>query len=118
MAEPASFSARSLVNIIDTYELKPGDRSLLVMPLFHVHGLMAGEPSVSVPVFPTPYPTLPYPTLPFQHRQAVGHTERSHVPLTIRHLALLPARMWGLASEQYQSPVHHAMCSAMIFKAL
>lgn len=32
----------SLANIIATYELHPSDRSMLVMPLFHVHGLMAG----------------------------------------------------------------------------
>ena len=35
--------AASLANIAATYELTPKDRSLLVMPLFHVHGLMAGE---------------------------------------------------------------------------
>ena len=35
--------AASLANIAATYELSPADRSLLVMPLFHVHGLMAGE---------------------------------------------------------------------------
>lgn len=35
--------AASLANIAKTYELGPQDRSLLVMPLFHVHGLMAGE---------------------------------------------------------------------------
>ncbi|KAL3141143.1 hypothetical protein ABBQ38_003493 [Trebouxia sp. C0009 RCD-2024] len=34
--------AASLANIIATYELGPEDRSLVVMPLFHVHGLMAG----------------------------------------------------------------------------
>jgi long-subunit acyl-CoA synthetase (AMP-forming) len=34
--------AASLDNIAATYELTPRDRSLLVMPLFHVHGLMAG----------------------------------------------------------------------------
>eukprot|EP00884_Botryococcus_braunii_P001865 jgi/Botrbrau1/1167/Bobra.0162s0055.1 len=34
--------AASLSNIAQTYELTPADRSLLVMPLFHVHGLMAG----------------------------------------------------------------------------
>jgi len=34
--------AASLANIAATYELTPQDRSLLVMPLFHVHGLMAG----------------------------------------------------------------------------
>lgn len=36
---------RSLANIAGTYELQPSDRSLLVMPLFHVHGLMAGAPA-------------------------------------------------------------------------
>ncbi len=34
--------ASSLANIAATYDLGPADRSLLVMPLFHVHGLMAG----------------------------------------------------------------------------
>ncbi|DBA69706.1 hypothetical protein WJX79_006063 [Trebouxia sp. C0005] len=34
--------ASSLANIIATYELTPEDKSLVVMPLFHVHGLMAG----------------------------------------------------------------------------
>ena len=28
--------------LMQTYEFVPEDRSLLVMPLFHVHGLMAG----------------------------------------------------------------------------
>lgn len=32
----------SIANIIATYEFTPSDVSLLVMPLFHVHGLMAG----------------------------------------------------------------------------
>ncbi|KAK9838743.1 hypothetical protein WJX74_002449 [Apatococcus lobatus] len=32
----------SLANTMSTYEMQPSDRSLLVMPLFHVHGLMAG----------------------------------------------------------------------------
>ena len=34
--------AASLANIAATYELVPEDCSYLVMPLFHVHGLMAG----------------------------------------------------------------------------
>eukprot|EP00887_Chlorella_sp_A99_P002168 scaffold21.g2168.t1 len=34
--------AASLANIVRTYEFVPEDRSVLVMPLFHVHGLMAG----------------------------------------------------------------------------
>jgi acyl-CoA synthetase (AMP-forming)/AMP-acid ligase II len=33
--------AASTRNIADTYALSPGDRSLCLMPLFHVHGLMA-----------------------------------------------------------------------------
>lgn len=32
----------SISNIRKTYEFSPEDRSLLVMPLFHVHGLMCG----------------------------------------------------------------------------
>ncbi|HJO94884.1 MAG TPA: acyl--CoA ligase [Victivallales bacterium] len=32
----------SICNIINTYELSPKDKTVLVMPLFHVHGLMAG----------------------------------------------------------------------------
>lgn len=32
----------SAANIAATYRLQPDDRSMLVMPLFHVHGLMAG----------------------------------------------------------------------------
>lgn len=34
--------AASIANIWHTYRFTPQDRSLLVMPLFHVHGLMAG----------------------------------------------------------------------------
>ncbi|KAI9315205.1 hypothetical protein BX666DRAFT_1879058 [Dichotomocladium elegans] len=34
--------ATSMHNIIGTYELTPADRTLLVMPLFHVHGLVCG----------------------------------------------------------------------------
>ena len=32
----------TMYNIKETYELSPQDRTLLVMPLFHVHGLLAG----------------------------------------------------------------------------
>ncbi|PWN50811.1 putative PCS60-AMP-binding protein, peroxisomal [Violaceomyces palustris] len=32
----------TMANIIKTYELTPGDRTYLVMPLFHVHGLLCG----------------------------------------------------------------------------
>ena len=41
--------AASLHNIAATYELTDRDRSLLVMPLFHVHGLMAGMKHPSYP---------------------------------------------------------------------
>ncbi|KAG8748475.1 hypothetical protein FRC10_003608 [Ceratobasidium sp. 414] len=33
---------RTTVNIIQTYQLTPKDRTYLVMPLFHVHGLICG----------------------------------------------------------------------------
>ncbi|KAI9828990.1 MAG: hypothetical protein M1832_000013 [Thelocarpon impressellum] len=33
---------RTMKNIQETYKLTPQDRTLLVMPLFHVHGLLAG----------------------------------------------------------------------------
>ncbi|GIZ44246.1 hypothetical protein CKM354_000745000 [Cercospora kikuchii] len=33
---------RTMLNIKNTYELSPADRTMLVMPLFHVHGLLAG----------------------------------------------------------------------------
>lgn len=33
---------RTMHNIQATYELSPKDRTMLVMPLFHVHGLLAG----------------------------------------------------------------------------
>lgn len=33
---------RTMTNIVRTYQLGPEDRTLLVMPLFHVHGLLCG----------------------------------------------------------------------------
>ena len=33
---------RTMQNVENTYELGPQDRTMLVMPLFHVHGLLAG----------------------------------------------------------------------------
>lgn len=33
---------RTMSNIQNTYSLSPADRTMLVMPLFHVHGLLAG----------------------------------------------------------------------------
>ncbi|KAK4965635.1 hypothetical protein LTR66_012109 [Elasticomyces elasticus] len=33
---------RTMKNIQQTYQLTPADRTMLVMPLFHVHGLLAG----------------------------------------------------------------------------
>lgn len=33
---------RTMLNVQNTYELGPKDRTYLVMPLFHVHGLLAG----------------------------------------------------------------------------
>lgn len=33
---------RTMINVRDTYKLTSEDRTMLVMPLFHVHGLLAG----------------------------------------------------------------------------
>lgn len=33
---------RTMSNVQHTYQLSPADRTMLVMPLFHVHGLLAG----------------------------------------------------------------------------
>jgi oxalate---CoA ligase len=33
---------RTMHNITETYKLSPADRTMLVMPLFHVHGLLCG----------------------------------------------------------------------------
>ncbi|BFZ56128.1 hypothetical protein PYCC9005_003170 [Savitreella phatthalungensis] len=33
---------RTMSNIVNTYKLTPKDRTMLVMPLFHVHGLLCG----------------------------------------------------------------------------
>ncbi|KAK4705152.1 oxalate---CoA ligase, partial [Phenoliferia sp. Uapishka_3] len=34
--------ATTMKNVVNTYKLTPADRTYLVMPLFHVHGLLAG----------------------------------------------------------------------------
>ena len=51
----------SIGNIRNTYELGPDDVSYLVMPLFHVHGLMsslfAGGPAVAGPLLSPPPPS-------------------------------------------------------------
>ena len=65
--------AASLINIAETYELQPKDRSLLVMPLFHVHGLMAGAPLGSC-VGVTPREACRCPTKPA--KQQIMHFTR------------------------------------------
>ena len=39
----------SMRNIVDTYSIGPEDSTYLVMPLFHVHGLMAGLMALTSP---------------------------------------------------------------------
>lgn len=52
--------AASLGNIIATYELTPKDKSLVVMPLFHVHGLMAGRVRPELRCIALYSPKLPF----------------------------------------------------------
>lgn len=73
--------ASSLANIIATYELTPEDRSLVVMPLFHVHGLMAGQP----PLPPTP-PCHFYPSC---YALAYMHSHGFRLAPEYDHLLLL-----------------------------
>jgi acyl-CoA synthetase (AMP-forming)/AMP-acid ligase II len=37
---------QSVANIVNTYELSPADSSYIVMPLFHVHGLIGASQDV------------------------------------------------------------------------
>jgi acyl-CoA synthetase (AMP-forming)/AMP-acid ligase II len=46
--------AASVVNVVDTYQLAASDVSLCVMPLFHVHGLVASRCPAPGPCTPAP----------------------------------------------------------------
>lgn len=86
----------SIGNITATYELTPADSTLLVMPLFHVHGLVAallstlysGGRVILPPRFSASHfvawtlaenPTW-YTAVPTIHRILLGHPEMQNIP--------------------------------------
>jgi acyl-CoA synthetase (AMP-forming)/AMP-acid ligase II len=81
----------SVDNIMGTYGLQPTDRSLCVMPLFHVHGLMASAmatlASGGIVVVPTRFDALTFWTLVEEH----GITWYTAVP-TIHQMLLMRNR--------------------------
>jgi acyl-CoA synthetase (AMP-forming)/AMP-acid ligase II len=83
--------AASVVNIVETYELGPNDVSFCVMPLFHVHGLVASTlatfGSGGTVVVPAPFNPLRFWTVAAAH----GATWFSAVP-TMQHMLLARAK--------------------------
>jgi len=86
----------SIDNIIATYRLSPDDSTLLVMPLFHVHGLVAallatlysGGRVILAPRFSASHfaawtlaekPTW-YTAVPSIHQILLGHSEMQNIP--------------------------------------
>lgn len=86
----------SIANITATYKLSPADSTLLVMPLFHVHGLVAallstlfsGGRVILAPRFSASHfvawtlaekPSW-YTAVPTIHRILLGHPEMQHIP--------------------------------------
>lgn len=99
-----------------TYEFTPADRSLLVMPLFHVHGLMAGFLSplaagALLHITRAPPPSALLGVLPFSGEPPpwshAAHT-RSSKELSNKHLGLAPV----LQGPQSSSPQRAALRQA------
>ena len=101
--------AVSVKNIARTYELAPADRSLCVMPLFHVHGLMASTMATlytgGTVVVPSKFNPLSFARVVRDH----GVTWYSAVP-TIHQLVL--ARRGG--QEGFPSLRFVRSCSASL----
>jgi acyl-CoA synthetase (AMP-forming)/AMP-acid ligase II len=83
--------AASVANIVETYGLGPTDVSICVMPLFHVHGLVASTlatfGSGGTVVVPAPFNPLRFWTVAAKH----GATWFSAVP-TMQHMLLARAK--------------------------
>jgi len=83
--------AASVANIVETYQLVPGDVSFCVMPLFHVHGLVASTlatlGSGGTVVVPAPFNPLRFWTVAAEHRA----TWFSAVP-TMQYMLLARAK--------------------------
>ncbi|KAK9353760.1 hypothetical protein V1523DRAFT_363902 [Lipomyces doorenjongii] len=117
----------SIRNIVQTYRLTPSDTSLLVMPLFHVHGLLCGflAPfAVSAAVIVPPmfsassfwrdfveYKATWYTAVPTIHQILLKSAAPERLP-TIRFIrscssALAPSTMRSL-EERFHAPVIEA----------
>jgi acyl-CoA synthetase (AMP-forming)/AMP-acid ligase II len=83
--------AASVANIVETYALEPTDVSFCVMPLFHVHGLVASAlatfGSGGTVVVPAPFNPLRFWSVAAEY----GATWFSAVP-TMQHMLLARAR--------------------------
>ena len=105
--------AASVANIVETYALEPTDVSFCVMPLFHVHGLVASAlatlGSGGTVVVPAPFNPLRFWSVAAEY----GATWFSAVP-TMQHMLLARAKS--------QSPVPTLRfvrtCSAALSPAL
>lgn len=119
----------SIANIAATYQLTPGDRSLIVMPLFHVHGLIGATLStlhsggaVVIPAkfsagafwqIAAKYGATWYSAVPTIHQILLGRADQDHAPRGgLRFIrscssALAPAVFHQL-EERFGTPVLEA----------
>jgi acyl-CoA synthetase (AMP-forming)/AMP-acid ligase II len=115
-------------NIVSTYDLGPVDVTLGVMPLFHVHGLVASALSTlasgGTVIIPQKFnafefwklvedhPITWYSSVPTIHQMLVGRGQRRSgqaPPRTLRFIrscsSTLPAQLMAQLEEQFQVPV-------------
>jgi acyl-CoA synthetase (AMP-forming)/AMP-acid ligase II len=119
----------SIANIAATYQLTPNDRSLIVMPLFHVHGLIGATMStlhtggaVVVPAkfsagafwqFASRYGVTWYSAVPTIHQILLGRADQDNAPRgSLRFIrscssALAPA-VFQQMEERFGAPVLEA----------
>jgi acyl-CoA synthetase (AMP-forming)/AMP-acid ligase II len=119
----------SIANIAATYQLTPRDRSLIVMPLFHVHGLLGAAlstlhtgGSVVVPAkfsagafwpLASKYGITWYSAVPTIHQILLGRADEDNAPrgglrfIRSCSAALAPA-VFGHMEERFGAPVLEA----------
>ncbi|MGD9996006.1 MAG: acyl--CoA ligase [Ilumatobacteraceae bacterium] len=120
--------ARSARNIAAHLQLSPSDRSLTVMPLFHIHGIMAGllaPLSAGAAVVCTPgfdafkfhrwvdelQPTY-YTAVPTMHQMVLARAPKEHRPTSLRFVrsssASLPVTVLESLGALFDVPVVEA----------
>jgi acyl-CoA synthetase (AMP-forming)/AMP-acid ligase II len=119
----------SIANIAATYQLTPGDRSMIVMPLFHVHGLLGATLStlhtggaVVIPAkfsagafwpLASKYSVTWYSAVPTIHQILLGRADQDNAPRSsLRFIrscsaALAPA-VFEHMEERFGAPVLEA----------